>query len=169
MDKVITTALFIVISMILAIMLFNMAYPAIQQGGDAVTSMAYNVSDRMRYQIAAIHASAEYANGTWWDANGNGQFEVSAWVKNTGEARVVGLEQLDVFFGPEGNFARIPSQAAAGGTFPYWTAQVENASDWDPTTTLRITIHYQMAVASGRYFLKVTLPNGVSSEYYLGI
>jgi hypothetical protein len=173
MDKVITTALFIIISMILALTLFNVAYPAIVQGGEAISGMAYNVSDRMRYQISIIHASSELdSDGAWQNANGNGQFELYAWVKNIGSARIIGLDRIDVFFGPEGNFRRLPYHAADDGAgFPYWTASIANDTDWDPTGTLQITIHYSSGTlpARGRYFIKVTLPNGVSSDYYLGL
>ena len=172
MEKVIVTAMFIVISMILAMMLFNVAYPAITQGGDAIAGMAYNVSDRMGYAISTVHVSGELdSGGTWQDANSNGQFEVFAWIKNIGDSRIIGINRVDVFFGPEGNFTRIPYREIDDGVgFPYWTASVVNGTDWDPTGTLQITLHYSPgAISSGRYFLKVTLPNGVSSDYYLGL
>lgn len=169
MDKTITTAMLIVISMITALLLFNIAYPAIQQGGDAMTSMAYGITDRMKSQLSIIHASAELPVGDWQVTNTVGEFDVSVWVKNTGSSRVAAIERLDVFFGPEGNFARIPHQSQAGGSFPYWTATVTDGSDWDPTGTLLISIRYSSALANGRYFVKVTLPTGVSSDYYLGI
>lgn len=160
MDKTITTALLIAVSMIMVIMLFNVAYPAVIQGGEAVTSMADGIADRMKYQISIIHASA---------VENNGQFNIYGWVKNIGDARIIALTQMDLFFGPEGNYTRIPQQSEAQGAFPYWTWQVEGGSNWEPTGTLQITIHYQSALASGRYFMKVILPNGVSSESFLGI
>jgi hypothetical protein len=169
MDKTITTAMLIVISMITALLLFNIAYPAILQGGDAMTSMAYGITDRMKSQVSIIHASSELPSGDWQITNTVGEFDVSVWVKNTGSSRVAAIERLDVFFGPEGNFARVPHQSQAGGSFPYWTATVTSGSDWDPTGTLLVSIHYSSALANGRYFVKVTLPTGVSSDYYLGI
>lgn len=170
MDKAITTAIFIVISMIMAIMLFNVAYPAIIQGGEAISSMAFNVSDRMGYQISVIHASSERSNTGWWnDANGNGTFEVTGWAKNIGDSRIIAIDRIDVFFGPEGNFTRIPSQTEANGNLPYWTPTLNNDTEWDPTATLQIAIHFQAPLDAGRYYMKVALPNGISSEYFLGI
>ncbi|MBK8020052.1 MAG: hypothetical protein IPK19_01190 [Chloroflexi bacterium] len=170
MEKSITTALFIVVSMILALMLFNVAYPAVTEGGDAVVSMANDVAERMRYDIEIIHASAELDDSGWWqDFNGNGQFDVNVWVKNIGDERIIGLDRVDVFFGREGNFARIAYVDEASGSYPNWTATVENGADWNPTGTLRITIRYQAPLTRGRYFVKVILPNGISSEYFLGI
>ncbi len=170
MDKTITTALLIIISMVTALMLFNVAYPAIVEGGAAITSMVGRAEDRMRSQITIIHAGAELdSNGWWQDSNGNGQFEVFLWVKNVGDIRITALDSLDIFFGPEGNFARIPHQSVAGGGYPYWTWEVENASEWTPTATLRITVRYNFALSSGRYFAKVTTPAGVHDDYFLGI
>lgn len=170
MDKSITTALLIVISMVMALMLFNVAYPAVVQGGDAITGMAARTEDRMRSQIAIIHAAGELDSSGWWqDTNGSGDFEVFAWVKNIGDTRITALESTDVFFGPEGNFARIPHQSAAGGSFPYWSGQIENDTVWGPNATLRITVHYSAPLAAGRYFMKVTIPTGVSDEYTLSM
>jgi hypothetical protein len=95
---------------------------------------------------------------------------VFAWVKNVGDARITAIDRVDVFFGPEGNFTRIPYQDEAGGAYPYWTWEVENDSEWVPTGTLQIVIHYDTpSLSNGRYFMKVTLPNGISSDYFLGI
>jgi hypothetical protein len=170
MDKTITTALMIVVSMIMVVMLFNVAYPAIIEGGDAVTSMANNAADKMKFHLSFVHASAELDDTGWWqDTNGNALFDVFGWVKNTGSMRVTALDRVDVFFGREGNFTRIPHQSEAGGTYPYWTWQVENDSEWVPTGTVQFAVHYQSPLSAGRYFMKVILPNGVSSEYTLGI
>lgn len=172
MDKTITTTLLIVVSMILVVALFNIAYPAIIQGGEAVTSMTYNLSDQMKNAISIIHVSSELpADGVWTDPNGVGGFEVFGWVKNTGSQRILGLDRVDVFFGQEGNFVRIPTLAeAAPGSYPYWTSSFDqNATEWVPTGTLEITIHFQDPLARGRYYMKVSLPNGVSTDYFLGI
>jgi hypothetical protein len=167
MDKVISTVLLIAISMILAMLLFNAAYPAVLRGSDAIANMAARTDDRMKSQISVIHASGELDNtGFWQDTNGDGQFEVFLWVKNIGATRIIALEQSDLFFGPEGNFARIPYNT---GTYPYWTSDVENALEWTPTATLKVTIHYGVPLSSGRYFAKMTLPNGVSADYFMGM
>lgn len=170
MDKAITTALLIVISMIMALMLFNVAYPAVIQGGEAIASMTNQADERMRSQVEVIHATGELdSNGVWQDTNSNGQFEAFIWVKNVGDSRIIAYESSDVFFGPEGNFTRIPHQSQAGGSFPYWTGQVENDAEWTPTSTLQIAIHYGSALVSGRYFVKVVIPSGVSADYFLGM
>ena len=170
MDKVITTALLIIIGMILAITLFNGAYPAVVESGNALDGMAGRMEDRLQSQIEIIHAAGELDRDGWWqDVNGNGYFDVFIWVKNVGSTRILPRERVDVFFGPEGDFTRIPYISQAGGAYPYWTGGIENGSEWTPTATLKITISYPLPLSSGRYFIKVTLPNGISDEDFLGL
>lgn len=170
MDKAITTALLIVISMVMALMLFNVAYPAVIEGGDSMRNMANRAEQEMKSDVTIIHTAAELDNTGWWqDTNGNGDFEVFVWVKNTGSLRIIALEFLDIFFGPDGAFMRIPSQANANGLYPYWTWEVEGGTEWTPAATLRIAIHYEFPLATGHYFIKVTTPNGVADDEFMGI
>ncbi len=170
MDKAITTALLIVISMIMSVLLFNAAYPAVTKGGESINSMTTHVTDRMKSQINIIHASGELDDtGFWQDTNSNGQFEVFIWVKNVGEARIDAIEQTDFFFGPEGNFARIPYSVDNSKGFPYWTWTIENAAQWDPNATLKITVHYGVPLTTGRYFAKVSTVSDANAEYFMGM
>jgi hypothetical protein len=149
LDKMIITALLMTAGVIMAITLFNAMYPAITQGNDAITNMQYRISDQMKTQINILHAAT--AGGI-----------VTIWVKNTGDARIVGLDSSDLFFGPEGNFVRIPY----GTGSPHWEYLVENGTDWIPRATLRIAIYNFSPLNSGRYYIKMTLPNGISAEDY---
>lgn len=170
MDKAITTALLIVISMVMALMLFNVAYPAVIEGGDSIRNMANRAEQEMKSDVTIIHGASELDGTGWWqDTNANGDFEVFVWVKNTGSLRITGLEYLDIFFGPDGAFMRIPSQANANGSYPYFTWQVEGDTDWTPVATLRIAIHYEFPLSPGHYFIKVSIPNGVSDDDFMGI
>ncbi|MEL7672738.1 MAG: hypothetical protein AAGU78_03265 [Chloroflexota bacterium] len=164
MDKVITTALLIIASMIMAVALFNIAYPAIVRGGDAIASMVDRADERIRSQIVVVHAAAEWSDGAPLDLNGSGDIEAVIWVKNVGDTRIAAIERLDVFFGTEGNFARIP-HASESTSGPYWLATVENAPEWTPTATLRITLH-NAPLHAGRQFVKVVAPSGVAHEYF---
>lgn len=170
MDKAITTSLFIAIGIIMSLMLFNVTYPATVEGTNAIAGMSDRIEQRMRSQVKIIHTSGELdAAGNWNDVNGNGLFEVSIWVKNVGETRIFPLESLDIFFGPEGNFSRIPYEGNAAGAYPRWTGMVENGNEWVPSGTLRIVVQYSSPMPSGRYYLKISLPNGVTDSYFLGI
>ena len=149
MDKIVVTALLMTAGVILAIMLFNAVFPTINQGNDAITNMQYRISDRMKSQIDILHAAQ--AGGV-----------VTIWVKNTGDTRIAGVDSSDLFFGPEGNFARIPY----GTGSPHWEYLVENGTDWIPRATLRIVIYNFTPLNPGRYYIKMTLPNGISAEDY---
>ena len=147
MDKIIVTALLMTAGVISAIMLFNAVYPAVNQGTDAITNMQYRIGDRMKSQIDILHAAQ--AGGV-----------VTIWVKNTGDTRIAGVESSDLFFGPDGNFARIPYGAGS----PHWEYIVENGAAWLPRATLRVVIYCFSPLSSGRYYIKLTLPNGISGE-----
>jgi hypothetical protein len=170
MDKVITTALLIVISMVLGLVLFNAAYPAIVQGGDAIASMAHREEERMKSQIAIIHTAGELdSTGQWQDTNSDGHFNTFVWIKNIGANLINPIDRTDVFFGPEGNYTRIPFQTGNDDNYPYWTWSLENASEWTPTATLKITLHFGNPLPIGRYFIKINTINGVSDETILGM
>ena len=76
---------------------------------------------------------------------------------------------MDVFFGPDGNFSRIAYTNDAGGAFPNWEPKLENDSNWNPTSTLKITINMSSPPPSGRYFVKIVLPNGLSTDYFFSL
>src|ERR1041385_8169018 len=105
MDKVVTSALLIVVSMVLAVVLFNSAYPAVTDSARAISVMAGRTDDRLQSQMVIIHAASETdRGGGWQDVNNNGYFDVFTWVKNVGSTRIFPVQAIDVFFGPEGNF-----------------------------------------------------------------
>ncbi len=168
MDKTITTALLIVISMVMAVALFNAAYPAVVKSGDAIANMTNRADERMKSQIAIIHMAGEL-DGHPVSFDGEGPYAVSIWIKNIGATRITAIERSDVFFGAEGNFTRIPAQNESGTSYPYWTWQIENGAEWDPTATLKITVHYLSPLPAGRYFAKIAIPSGVSDEQFLGL
>jgi archaellum component FlaF (FlaF/FlaG flagellin family) len=154
LDKTIITGLLIIAGVITAVLLYNAVYPAVIQSSDALTGRQRRIDERLNSQIEIIHVAP------WGVSNVK---TVYVWVKNIGSSRVEAIEYCDVFFGPEGNFSRIPYSTGD----PHWTYQVENDTEWNPTATLKITIDYTgETLTSSRYFVKVTLPSGVSDEYY---
>ena len=112
------------------------------------------IDERLQSQIEIIHAT------------GNDSSNAYVWAKNTGSLTIGAIERCDVFFGQEGNFSRIPHEDDAGGLTPWWNYEVEADTKWKPSTTLRITITYGGSVLSGRYFVKIVGPNGISDDTY---
>jgi hypothetical protein len=148
LDKTIVTAFLIVAGVISAVVAFNSIYPAIVQGSDAMSAMERRVDERMKTQIKIINAAQ----------SGN---TVVIWVKNVGNLRVLAPESSDLFFGPQGNYARLPY----GGGNGSWLYVVENGTDWNPSGTIRIVVSYASPPGAGTYFIKMVLTNGVSDEY----
>ena len=153
MDKIFVTVFLTIAGVVTSVLLFNTIYPAAVESGAAMTGMERRIDERLKSQIEIIHATPISTTNAY------------VWVKNVGSSRIRAIERCDVFFGPEGNFARIPYNE--GST--YWVYELEgNDTEWDPTATLKITIH-RLEKVSGRHFFKVVLPNSVSDEDYFNI
>ncbi len=148
MDKVIVTALLVIGGVVSAVFVFNSIYPAMGQSSDAITSMQGRIDEQLKSQIQIIYATKSGDN-------------VLVWVKNVGALRVAAPEASDLFFGPDGNFGRIPYGVGA----PHWEYVVENDTDWNPTRTLQITIVGYAPLNSGTYIAKMVIPNGISDQY----
>ena len=158
MDKVITTALLILAGVICMIFLFNSVYPMLNRSSQAMVSMADTIDDRMKSRVNIVHA-----------ANSANRTSVYLWVKNIGTSRIVSIEESDLFFGQEGDFARVPYVDDAGESYPRWAYTIENDSEWRTGATLKITISYDSDPGAGTYFAKVVIPNGISDEYYFSM
>jgi len=153
LDKTIITAFLIIAGVVSVVFVFNALYPAVVVSSDALVGMQKRIDERFQSQIEIVHAVA-YGVST----------KVAyVWVKNVGSSSIRAIERCDVFFGPEGDFSRIPY----GEGDSHWDYEIENDTDWKPTATLKITIDYKDYLEDGtRYFVKVVLPNGMSDDYY---
>jgi flagellar protein FlaG len=136
----------------------NAVIPSVGRTTGALVSASGTVEERIASQIEIVHA-------TGLDADPDAE----AWVKNIGSASIVAMDRVDVFFGPEGDFQRIP-QGDPGCTAPCWEYTIENATTWEPTATLHITIHASNDLATGTtYYLKVVTPNGVADSKFFTV
>lgn len=137
----------------------NAVLPSVGRTSGALISASGVVEERISSQIEIVHATGQNADP-----------DADAWVKNIGSSTVDPLSRVDVFFGPAGNFQRIP-QGTAGCTAPCWEYSLENGtSTWEPTTTLRITIHAGSNLASGTtYYIKVVTPNGIADSKFFTV
>jgi hypothetical protein len=132
--------------------------PAISRTNSSIVASADSAGTRVSTQIEIIHATGVDGSPT-----------VEAWAKNTGAAAVTALSRVDVFFGPEDNFVRLP-QGSAGCTAPCWYYSIENDTAWNPTATLKITIEWDSNLATGTtYYLKVVTPNGISDARFFTV
>ncbi len=147
MDKVLVTIMLMIAGVVCSVVVLNAAYPAITASSGAISDATSKVNDRIRSQIEIIEIASEEA-------------DVYIWVKNVGSSSIGSIENSDLFWGPQGNFARI---IHGGSTEPYWDYAIENGTKWGPTATIKITIHLPSA-PSGDYYFKIVIPNGLSDE-----
>ena len=149
MDKVIVTVLLMIGGVVASLAVFNGFYPAIIESSGAVNSATSKVSDRIECRIEIIQVAD---NST----------EVDAWIKNIGTVDIDSVERSDIFFGPEGDFYHV---TYGGDTPPYWDYQFEGSyTQWEPTVTVRVTVHLASAVSSGTNIFKIVVPNGIFDE-----
>lgn len=149
MDKVLVTVLLIIGGVVCCMVVINAVFPAITESTGAIADATGKIDDRIRCKVEIIETSD----------SGN---DVFVWIKNVGATRIGAINSSDVFFGLEGNFARIP-YGEAGSTKPYWNYIIENGSTWQPTATIKITI-YLTGAPSGSYYFKFVLPNGIADQ-----
>ncbi len=147
MDKVLVTLLLIIAGVVCSLVVINAVYPAITGSSSALADAASKIDDKIRSQINVIQIAHQ-------------NNKVHVWVKNVGSSRIGGIENSDIFWGPQGNFARI---TYGGSTAPYWDYTIENDTRWGPTATIKVTIHLS-SPPSGNYYFKIVIPNGISSE-----
>jgi hypothetical protein len=156
MDKIIVTVMLIIGGILASFALFNGIYPAVQRSGSAISSASDAMNNRIETNIKIIQVNDH-------------QTTVDAWLKNTGSAEIDSVENSDIFFGPEGNFSRIP-YGDGNSPLPYWNYQLESTdSNWMPTDTNEIEIHLASLPSPDTYYLKVVIPDGIFDEMLFGV
>ena len=153
--------------MVSAVLVVNSVYPAVIRSSNSLVRVADKMDQRIESQIKVVYATAEPdKNGVWQDVDSDGEFDITFWVKNVGSARIIGVEDSDIFYGKEGDFVRVPHVTDAGTGYPRWAYATQNGDVWINATTLRFDIHYQASQASDEYFVKVIVPTGAFDEHY---
>lgn len=155
---------------------FNAIFPALTRSSGAIVTSSAKIDERLRSDIEIIHAVGELdSSGSFADSSPtNGVFEIFVWVKNVGDTRITSIENTDVFFGQVGSFSRIPHIVEVeAGVYPRWSHDVEgsaNDTELNPRDTLKITIDFDTVTQSqGSYDIKVTVPSGVTDEYFFSM
>lgn len=137
----------------------NAVLPSVSRTSGALVSASGVVEDRIASQIEIVHATGQ-----------DGSPDAKAWVKNIGASTVDPISRVDVFFGPSGDFQRIP-QGGAGCAAPCWEYSFENTTTvWEPTSTVRITVHAAANLTSGTtYYVKIVTPNGIADSKFFTV
>jgi flagellar protein FlaG len=137
----------------------NAVLPSVSRTSGALISASGAVEDRIASQIEIVHATGQ-----------DGDPDADVWVKNTGSSTIDPVTRADVFFGPEGSFQRIAYGTDSSCTAPCWYYSIENASVWEPTATLHVTVKNSANLATGTaYYVKITTPNGISDSKFFTV
>lgn len=160
MDKVITSMMLIVASIVALVFVINAILPAIQRTSNDIVVAGDVVGARLRSDVRIVEASGVADTDS-----------ANVWVKNVGASTISALDKIDVFFGPTDNFERITYDSAATcpnpspppRTQPCWQYVLENDTQWSPSATLGITIYLASNLtAATDYVVTVVLPNGIT-------
>jgi hypothetical protein len=151
---------------------FNAVYPALTRSSSAVISASAKVDDRLKSDIELIHAVGELdSGGDFQDTNSNAKFDFFVWVKNIGDTRIDAIIDSDLFLGTTGNFVRVPHESEVeASVYPRWSYTLENnATEWTPRVTVKVTVTYDSTQDSATYDVKFIIPNGITDQHFFSI
>lgn len=151
MDKVITSGLLIIASIVAAVALINAVIPAMSESSAAMSAANSAASDRIRTDIEVIHVAADPNAG-----------QITIWVKNVGSTTIQAIESGDIFLDTPDTVKHLSHGSGSGSE--YWTYVIENGSQWSQGVTVRMTVHLSGGVSTGPYTATVSLHNAVSAS-----
>jgi hypothetical protein len=147
-----------IVSMVVVI---NAILPSVQRTSSDIVAASDVVGNRLRSDVKIIEAAGVTGND-----------RVSIWAKNVGAADIAQIDKIDVFFGPSDDFERVPYDDTPDcvvppdppRTDPCWQYQLENATEWSPYATVRLSLYldYDLVVGT-EYVITIVLPNGISA------
>lgn len=148
MEKVITSVLLTIAAVTAAVMVTVVVIPQVSAGSGAVAVAGARLQERMKTDIAIIHAAGEPS----------GQ-EIRLWVKNTGSTTIEAPQRLDVFLTSSAQHRYL-----SHGLGPErWQYELKGAATWSPGVTAEITIVLSEPV-SGPHTAVVVTPSGVQAK-----
>ena len=150
MDKVITTAMLVIASIVAALALTNAVLPATGKSASALVTANKTAADRIRTDIAIVHATGDATND-----------KVTVWVKNIGTQSIKPITASDVFLTTPTDVLRLPYNASC--STGCWNYSIEGSSaDWLQAVTVKFTI--KTSIDTGNYNVSVAVVNAVKDE-----
>ena len=159
-----TTAIFLITAVIAAGVLVNAVLPVVYTMAGTFSSSTHDSDERLRtdFKIVTYH----------YTQSGS----ANIWMKNIGSSRIAETEiisQSDVFFGPEGNYARLSYAKFINDLTPpsagSWTTDfltdpsydINTNNYWDPGETLHVIATPKISIISGDIaYFQFILPGG---------
>ena len=158
MDKVITSAMLMIASVIAAVALMNAVLPAMGKSAGALTTANGVAADRIKTDIAIVHATGDDTND-----------KITVWVKNIGTQAIKPVTSSDVFLTSSSAVTRLPY--VSGCTSECWDYCIESGgagciagsgSDWIQAVTVKFTL--KTTISTGTYNVSVSVLNAVEAD-----
>ncbi len=150
MEKSITTAMFLIASVIAALALINAVLPAMGKSAGALITANKSAAERIKTDIAIVHATGDAANN-----------KVTVWVKNIGTQIIRPVNASDVILTTPTSVLRLPYES--GCTSECWDFFIEGGgSNWIQAITVKFTIN--TSVDTGTYNVSVAVANAVEAD-----
>ncbi len=151
MEKAITTALFIIASVVATIALINAVIPALGKSSGALVTANAAASDRIKTDIEILHATGDTSAKT-----------VTFWVKNIGTTTIKDITASDIFLDTPTSVSRL--SYTSGCSSDCWDYVLEGgATDWRNSETVKFTVTLS-SLDSGVYSIQLSVFNGVSAD-----
>ena len=149
MEKVITTSLLLIASVIAATALINAVLPAANKSSGALLAANSVAADRIKTDIEIVHASGNDTSN-----------KITLWVKNIGTKNIVPISASDVILITPSDVLRLPY--VSGCSSECWDYFIEDSgSDWKQSVTVKFTL--STSVTTGVYTITLSVVNGVSA------
>ena len=149
MEKSITTALFIIASIVASMALINAVLPAANKSSGALLLANSDAADRIRTDIEIVHVSGNATTN-----------KITLWVKNVGTKNIVPVNLSDIIVTTPSDVLRLGY--VDGCSSECWDYLIEGGgTDWSKSVTVKFTI--STSVATGVYNVKVSVVNAVSA------
>ncbi|PKB72571.1 MAG: hypothetical protein BZY75_06340 [SAR202 cluster bacterium Io17-Chloro-G7] len=146
MEKVITTAMLVIASLVAAIALINAVLPATGKSAGALAAANSEAAKRIKTDIDIIYATGD-TSGT-----------ITVWVKNVGTQIIRSVKDSDIIIEKPSGAARL--SYVDGCSSECWDFTLEDsASAWSSRVTVKFTI--TTAVPTGNFSVSVAAPNGI--------
>jgi len=149
MEKVITTALLLIASVIAATALINAVLPAANKSSGALLAANSVAADRIKTDIEIVHASGNDTSD-----------KITLWVKNIGTKNIAPISASDLILTTPSDVLRLPY--VSGCNSECWDYSVEDSgSDWKQSVTVKFTL--STSVTTGVYTITLSVVNAVSA------
>jgi len=160
-SETITTALFLIATVVAAAVLINAVFPVISNMAGTFSSTTHESDVRLRTDFKIITTFASNSQGT-----------ATVWMKNIGTERIPlsEIQRADVYCGPVGSFDHMTHKDVNPSSLNNneWTEvftpveyDLNSNSFWDPGETLKVVAKTTIPSSGNPVYFQFALTNGI--------